>query len=217
MMRLQGLKPPSFFKLPLSVQGDIKAVWRTYRAALTEGERYLFSLGNPEIVKKVCASSPVGKLLPAHLYVHQSAEDELPALLRVIIFAAKQVVGEMPYNISKVAMDGRTVSFLDYPNFDEHPHPTLLRSIRVYLPKASFSIRSYSDSRNPPILHRKDALVGKTYPYFEKFRHLTEQEEAAGLLSAPDIGFQVLWENLLVSKGLCINDHELCPIPVASP
>lgn len=209
MTRLQGLKPSSFFKLPLSVQADVKAGWKTYRAALTEGERYLFSLGNPEIIKKVCTSSSVGKLLPAHLYVHRSAEDELPALLRVTIFAAKQVVGELPYNVSKIAVDGRAVSFLDYPNFDKDPHPSLLRSVRVYLPKASLSIRRYDDSPKSPILHRKDALVGKTYPYFAKFRHLTEQEESDGLLSAADIGFQVAWEDLLRSKGLTIKDHEL--------
>ena len=52
MVRLQGLKPLSFFKLPRTVQADVKAVWKTYRAALTEGERYLFSLGDPEIIKK---------------------------------------------------------------------------------------------------------------------------------------------------------------------
>ena len=209
MVRLQGLKPLSFFKLPRTVQADVKAVWKTYRAALTEGERYLFSLGDPEIIKKVCNSSSVGKLLPTHLYVHRSAEDELPALLRVTIFAGKQVVGEVPYNVAKIAVDGRAVSFLDYPNFDKDPHPSLLRSVRVYLPKASLSIRSYNDSPNPPILHRKDALVGKTYPHFEKFRRLTEQEETEGLLSTADIGFHVVWADLLRAKGLTINDHEL--------
>lgn len=209
MMRLQGLKPPPFLKLPISVQADIKEIWKTYRTALTESEHYLFSLGNSEVIQKACASSPVGKHLPSHIYVHQSAEDELPALLRIVIFAAKQIVGEVPYNIAKIAVDGRTVSFLDYPNFDQDPHPALLRSVQVYLPKTSFNIRDYSKGDNPPILHRKDTFVTKTYPYFEIFRQLTLQEEAEGLLSNSEIGFKQAWETLLRSKGFFITNHEL--------
>lgn len=212
MMRLQGLKPPPLLKLPISVQADIKEIWKTYRTALAESERYLFSLGNSEVIQKACAASPVGKHLPSHIYVHQSAEDELPALLRIVIFAAKQIVGEVPYNVAKIAVDGRTVSFLDYPNFDQDPHPALLRSVQVYLPKTSFNIRDYSQGDNPPILHRKDTFVTKTYPYFEKFRKLTVQEEGEGLLSNSEIGFKQTWENLLRSRNLCIINHELHPL-----
>jgi DNA phosphorothioation-associated putative methyltransferase len=216
MMRLQGLKPPPFLKLPISVQADIKEIWKTYRTALTECERYLFSLGNSEVIQKACASSPVGKHLPSHIYVHESAEDELPALLRIVIFAAKQIVGEVPYNIAKIAVDGRTVSFLDYPNFDQNPHPTLLRSVQVYLPKTSFNIRDYSKWDNPPILHRKDTFVTKTYPYFETFRQLTVQEEAEGLLSNSDIGFKQAWDTFLQSRGFYLKDHELQPLRTKS-
>lgn len=209
MMRLQGLKSPPFLKLPISIQADIKEIWKTYRTALTKSEQYLFSLGNPDVIQKACASSSVGKLLPSHIYVHKSAEDELPALLRIVIFAAKQIVGEVPYNIAKIAVDGRTVSFLDYPNFDQDPHPALLRSVQVYLPKTSFKLRDYSNGDNPPILHRKETFVTKNYPYFETFQQLTLQEESEGLLSNSVIGFKQAWVALLHSKGLCITNHEL--------
>ena len=58
-------------------------------------------------------SAPVGKRLPSDFYLHRSAEESLPALLRVLIFAARQVVGEVDYNIVKFAMDGRKISFLE--------------------------------------------------------------------------------------------------------
>lgn len=211
MVKLRGLRPLAFSRLPLSLQQDIKTIWKTYRVALQESLRYLFLLGKSEVIDQICQQSPVGKLLPSHIYVHQSAEDDLPAMLRLLLFAAKQVVGEIPYNVIKIARDGRAVSFLEYGEFDHDPHPSLLRSLRVYLPKASFSLRSYIDSPNPPILHRKETLVAKDYPYFEKFRSLTHQEEEAGLLSAPDIGFRNTWNDLLHSKGLIIFDHELIP------
>jgi len=36
----------------------------------------------------------------------------MPALLRVLLFVAHQVVGEVDYNVAKISLDGREVSFL---------------------------------------------------------------------------------------------------------
>jgi len=118
-------------------------------------------------------------------------------------------VGQVNYDVVKIATDGRAVSFLDYEDFDGNPHPPLLRSLRVFLPRASFGIRDYRGSDNPPILHRKDAFVGAHYPLFAKFRQLTEQEEALGLLSQPDIGFSASWQSILDARGLTIVDHQV--------
>lgn len=207
MLRLQGLKPPPYTSLPESIRGDVKAIWKTYSGALQEGERFLFSMGSPDNVRDACRSSPVGKLLPEDLYVHRSAEDELPALLRLVVFAARQVVGLLSYDVAKISLDGRAVSFLAYENFDDEPHPRLLRSVKVYLPRASFGIREYQSADNPPILHRKDALVSPTYAYFERFRALTLEEERLGLLSSVDIGFRKSWEALLVARNVRLEGH----------
>jgi DNA phosphorothioation-associated putative methyltransferase len=208
-LRLENLKPPPITKLPVSIQSDIKSNWKTYGEALKEGEQFLFSIGKPEMVANVCAACPIGKQLPGHLYVHRSAEDELPPLLRVLLFAGKEIVGEHPYDLVKFAKDGRAVSFLLYKDFDTDAHPALLRSVKVFLPKATFDIREYSASENPPILHRKETFVLSTYPYFEIFRRLTEQEDTQGLLSSPDIGYRRAWECLLQSRGLKIKGHTL--------
>ena len=209
MLRLGKIKPPGISKLPFSIQSDIKTIWNTYSEALKEGEDFLFSIGKPEVVANVCATCPVGKLLPSHLYIHRSAEDELPPLLRVLLFAGKEIVGELPYDLVKFAKDGRAVSFLLYKDFDEDPHPALLRSVKVFLPKATFDVREYFNSANPPILHRKETFVLSSYPHFEKFRMLTEQEDSAGLLSSPDIGYRRPWEDLLHSRGARIENHQL--------
>jgi len=176
---------------------------------LKEGEEFLFSIGKPEVVANICATCRIGKHLPSHLYVHRSAEDELPPLLRVLLFAGKEIVGELPYDLVKFAKDGRALSFLQYQNFDEDPHPSLLRSVKVYLPKTTYGIREYLSSPNPPILHRKETFVLPNYPHFETFRKLTEQEESLELLSSPDIGYRRPWEELLVSRGVRIQNHNL--------
>jgi DNA phosphorothioation-associated putative methyltransferase len=103
------------------------------------------------------------------------------------------------------------VSFLHYPTFDHEAHPALLRSVRVYLPRAIHGVREYDPSRNPPILHRKDCLVLPDYPKYQAFQQLTAREEALGLLNAPDIGHRLGWEALLSQRGLAIKDHEVMP------
>lgn len=207
MLRLQGITPPPYGALPAPIQADVKAIWGSYERAKKDGNEFLFSLGQPGAMKLACAASTVGKLLPGDLYVHRSAEDELPALVRVVIAAAKRIVGDLQYDVVKVGLDGRAVSFLSYPGFDEVAHPALTRSVRVYLPKASFDVRDYTGTANPPILHRKDRFVAESYARYAEFRSLTEQEEKFGLLSGGDIGFRVGWEALLKAYRLEIQGH----------
>jgi len=211
MMRLQGLKPIPFGRLPGELRADIKMLWPSYAAALKEGEGFLFQIGKPEVVRKCCHDSPIGKKLPDSLYVHRSGEDQLGALLRILTFAARQVVGEVDYNVLKIAVDGRSVSFLRYNDFEQDAHPALLSSIRIYLPRTEYSIRDYSTSANPPILHRKEALVDPLHASYRVFCELSAQEEGLGLLSRPDIGRKQDWLSVLTERGICIEGHKIIP------
>ncbi len=204
MIRLQGLKPPPIRSLPPVVQADIKSIWPDYSSALMDAERFLFSIGQPGQVKR--------KLVFDDLYIHRSLEEELPPLLRLIVFAGRQIVGDVGHNVLKLSTDGRKVSFLFYENFDEDPHPALRFGLRVYLPKTAYQIRDFSDSSNPPILHRKDSLVSESYPYHGIFRELTNAEEAEGLLSQTGIGLRKQWSELLSSKKLTLEGHQLKPV-----
>ena len=209
MMRLQGVKPVPFRSLPRELQADIKMLWQSYSAALQEGEGFLFQIGNPEIVRNCCQRSPVGKKLPDALYLHRSAEDEIGALLRLLAFAARQIVGEVDYNVLKISMDGRSISFLRYDDFDQDAHPALRYSVRVYLPRAEYSIRDYSNSLNPPVLHRKEMLVDPLHESYKTFCELSAQEEQLGLLSRTDIGTKQGWLSLLAENKLTILGHQI--------
>lgn len=209
MLHLRGLRPPPFRLLPAETRADIKLFWRSYRNASEEGQHFLFQLGKPEVIREACLSAAVGKQLPSDLYVHRSVEGDLPTLLRVLLFTARQVVGEVDYNIVKISYDGRKVSFLQYKNFDEDAHPELLHSVRVHLPTASYAVRAYSESTNPPILHRKETFVDPLSQNFTTFASLTRQEDERGLLSRRDIGFKREWLRLLAERGLDIVGHNL--------
>lgn len=213
MLRLRSVRPPPIRLLPPETQADIKLFWPSYKRAMQEGEAFLFSLAKPELIREACLAAPVGKRLPSDLYLHRSAEETLPPLLRVLLFAACQVVGDVEYNVVKIDVDGRKASFLNYKDFDEDAHPPLLHSVRVHLPTASYAIRDYSSSANPPILHRKDALVDPLYPRYSAFAELTRQEEEFGLLSQANIGFRDTWQRLVAENDLQIVGHTLRHLP----
>lgn len=210
-LRLKLIRP-TLASLSDDLREDIKAFWPSLAEAKAEAEKFLFSLGRPEAVAASCAVARVGKKLPEDLYVHKTAEEELPALLRLMIFAAHQIVGEVEYDLAKLSTDGRKVSFLSYPTFEKEAHPELRTSIRVYLPKSDYEIRDFSTSLNPPILHRKETFVSETHPRRPLFSRLTASEERQGLLSEPSIGHRQQWQDWLTKKGYVIKGHRLVPL-----
>jgi hypothetical protein len=207
--RLQGLKLARFSVLPEETQADILSIWPSFKSAKDEGDAFLFSLGDPERVRASTASSSVGKLIADSLYAHRSLVDQLPPLSRLQIIGARQIVGDIDYDIVKLSTDGRKLSFLRYPHFDTDAHPSLAYSLAVYLPKTAYSYREFLHSDNPPILHRKDSLVDETHPLYQKFLSLTRQEEKRSLLSRPDIGQKMAWERVLAEAGFTVRGHRL--------
>jgi DNA phosphorothioation-associated putative methyltransferase len=133
----------------------------------------------------------------------------LPALLRLIVFAARQIVGDVECDLIKISIDGRKVSFLRYPDFDHVPHPELRYSVKVYLPKAAHSFRDYADSTNPPLLHRKESFLDVLHPDYKRCAELTERETALELLSRSDVGFRNGWSAALNDRGIALNGYDL--------
>jgi DNA phosphorothioation-associated putative methyltransferase len=215
MLLLQGLTPPPIRMLPDEVQADIRMIWPSYKASIQAGTEFLFELGKPGMIEQQCKKASVGKRLPDSLYVHRTAEGQLPPLVRLMILAARQIVGEVDYDLIKIALDGKKLSFLRYPAFDDNPHPELAYSVRIYLPTASYGIKNFSHSENPPILHRKETFVDPFHPRFAEFAQLSAQEEALGLLGRSDIGMRKGWEALLKERGIQIVGHSVVLEPPA--
>lgn len=212
MIRLQGSKRMPFKVLPLDVQADIKSLWSTYEQSLTESEAFLFGMGNPTLVKAAIDTVRFGKKLPDDFYFHISQEPLLPPLLRLVVFAARQIVGDVECDLIKISTDGRKVSFLRYREYDRVPHPELQYSMKVYLPKAALSFRDYAASLNPPLLHRKEVFLDFLHPDYERCAKLTRMEEALGLLSRADIGFRNGWNEALAKNRVGVEGYEVVPL-----
>ena len=74
---------PRFGQLPLAVRRDIRAIFSSYRKACEEADVALLAVGDMTRVSKAASGSGVGKRTPSAIYIHESALDGLPPLLRL--------------------------------------------------------------------------------------------------------------------------------------
>jgi DNA phosphorothioation-associated putative methyltransferase len=204
---------PRLKDLPEAVRYDVRDLFGSYLAACRQADRLLGELANRDRVHQAAASSPVGKLLPGALYLHTDALGDLPPILRVLDGVARRLLGELdPSTIVKLHLDRPAVSFLEYPDFDTAPHPTLRSGYLVRLDRFSCDFRDYSRHGNPPILHRKELLLAADDRRRKRFARLTRQEEKAGLFEKPAaIGTRQAWQRLVAERGLAYSGHRLVP------
>ena len=153
----------------------------------------------------------MGKLLPDDLYVHRSALNSLEPLLRVYEGCGRAYLGEVEgANVIKIHRRSGKLSYLVYPEFNNDPHPALLRSIRINLRTLQIDSNDYAQSDNPPILHRKETFLTADHPLHDKFARVTAQEEKRGLLDdASGIGTRAGWSRRLAERGFSLKGHRL--------
>ncbi len=129
---------------------------------------------------------------------------------------AQDIVGlaaDVDFNVVKISDIEESITFLDYAAFHEEPFPQLKRYWRVDSSQRTFRFRTYEDSLNPPILHRKELLLPPDDPRHKAYQALTAAAEQIGLFDNPNrIGFKRAWEALLNQKGYRVVGHELVPI-----
>jgi len=202
---------PRFMDLPKPIQLDVKAFFNNYTNACRKADELLFSAGKLDIIDKACKEATCGKLTQNALYIHITALNSLPTVLRIYEGCARQYVGFVEgANIIKLHRQKPKVSYLSYPDFDKDPHPSLVGSLVVPLQDLKVKYWDSSTSDNPPILHRKEEFVSSDYPLRDKFARLTVQEEKAGLYDNPSIiGRREQWHQLLIEKGIRISGHRL--------
>lgn len=202
---------PRFGQLPLAVRRDIRAFFSSFRRACEEADVALLAVGEMPRVLRSAQASSVGKLTPSAIYVHESALESLPPLLRLYEGCARGYIGRVDgANLIKLHTAEPRVSYLSYPEFDSDPHPALAEGMTVHLQTFRVRERDYRDSRNPPILHRKETFVSPDHPLHAKFSRLTRQEEVKGLYEHPSrIGTRRGWDEVLAEKGVTLRGHRV--------
>ncbi len=149
--------------------------------------------------------STLGKIVGNDLYAHATLFQQLDEQMRGTLSAASALAGltaEQDFNVARIAKDGKTCSLLSYPDFFDDPFPPLQRSWRVDLERQTVNFRSYADSVNPPILHRKELLLPEEHPRVADFRAITAAAESLGLFrESARIGFRNTWQALIAERG----------------
>lgn len=160
-------------------------------------------------VARCCRESKVGKKLPTAFYVHISALATLNPVLIIYEKCAKQNIPNIDEaTLVKFQLRQPKISYLFYPDFDTDAHPALKTSIQINLETGEVKSIDYSNSENPPVLHRKETFVTADYPNYEKFARLTRSEEKWGLLDNTSvIGTREGWLKYLGYCGVEIRDH----------
>ncbi len=200
-----------FSALPHDIRLDVRAFLGRYTRACAAADELLFSAGDLDEVNAACQERTCGKLTRQGLYVHISALPHLSSILRVYEGCARGYFGHIEgANIVKLNRHKPQVSYLSYPDFDSDPHPRLASTLLVSLDDLEVTHRDYTQSENPPILHRKEEFVGTDHPLREKFERLTKQEERWGLYENPlAIGTRQGWQRTLEAKGARLRGHRL--------
>lgn len=156
------------------------------------------------------------KTVGQHTYFHESCINLLDAPLQDTLRGAERIAGvhrSDNYNLVRYEPNTSRIAFLNYSNFFDEPFPTLKESWRVDLALGEVSYRTYEDSLNPPILHRKELLLPSDHPWRTEYKALTETAESIGLFDDPArIGYQRQWLQLVREKGYRIVGHELVPL-----
>lgn len=159
-----------------------------------------------------------GKKVFDELYVHLSGLnhlDDAEQRQRIVdaLSCMPSTSGHTP-NVAKLNTKTGRVSLLAYKDFDEDSFPELAASW-IFAPDSAGkpSYRTYADSLNPPILHRKELLVPATHPGREGWVRLTATAEMLGLFQdTTAIGFKLNWERLISIRGYRLAGDEFLPV-----
>jgi hypothetical protein len=160
----------------------------------------------------------VGKQVGDDLYVHVSAIDQLAQdehrnrVSAVFAMLPADVCGRV--NVAKINVRSLRISWLEYPDFESDPFPALATSWSATNGgEGPLARRSYAESLNPPVLHRKELLVGPMHPDFSRWSQTTLAAEQIGLLDdAGAIGFQVNWRRAIAAAGYALVDQQFVPL-----
>ncbi|QQZ28829.1 DNA phosphorothioation-associated putative methyltransferase [Thiothrix subterranea] len=157
--------------LPESLKRDVKAFFQNYQHAQTDGERLLFSAGNPALLRQMCqhaAAQGYGYLDEEGAFTFHTAQVvALPPILRVYIGCATFVFGDVTSaDLLKIHAESGKLSLMKYDDFEESPLPRLLERIKISLVNQRFEYYKYGDTYTPPYLYRKARFLTPDFPHY---------------------------------------------------
>ncbi|MBN3836474.1 DNA phosphorothioation-associated putative methyltransferase [Burkholderia sp. Ac-20344] len=175
-----------------------------------------------EEIKRSSSRLGFGKRVLDDWYIHRIGIEFLEGELQTTVITGLESAPTSAYeraNVIKLNLVSSRLSLLRYGDFFDSPFPVLLESWSLPAEGGqTVTYRSYLDSLNPPILHRKELLLPQSHPLRPKFEAVTLQVEELGLFDeTTTIGFRENWSRLVSEKGYKIIGSDFIPIGNAEP
>ncbi|WP_163338769.1 DNA phosphorothioation-associated putative methyltransferase [Desulfopila sp. IMCC35008] len=172
-----------------------------------------------EKFQSITRSISLGKKLPDAIYLHESALKNVS--IELFRFVYEKIdefdLKGIDWNVIKISKKTFRFSLLNYPSFFSESYPELSVSYLFDLKENIFQKRSYKNSKNPPILHRKEMFLAPDHHAVGEFKQLTKEGEEAGLYESPrTIGFKKGWEDVIAAKGYELIEGHLTKKRVSS-
>lgn len=170
-----------------------------------------------EEIERLPSRLGFGKRVVDDWYIHRIGIEFLDEGFRAFVEAALESAPTSAYeraNVIKLNLVSSRVSLLRYDDFFDTAFPVLLESWSLSASsEQTTTYRSYLDSLNPPILHRKELLLPPSHPLRSKFEVVTRQAEELGLFDdTTTIGFRENWSRVVTEKGYAVVGSDFVPI-----
>lgn len=204
-------KRPKLSDLSRKVQRDIRAFFSSYKTACAEADALMFRAGDPDEIDAACQRSPVGRLCPSSLWIHDSVRDQLEPLLRIYEGCARAYIGSVDdANLIKLHRFSGKVSYMACPDFEREPHPITTETTKVWLRTLRVGFYETVSRVNPLLLDQKDRMIDAEDERRGKFERLSRQEFKHGLLhDGDDFLTQSAWKTNLQMLGFEHRGHRL--------
>lgn len=155
-----------------------------------------------------------GKRVGGFLYFHR---DALGLVHEDARRAVEEAAARAAFDWNVVKYSPSRLSLLLYEDFDEAAFPALLMAASYDPEAGTFEVTDYSRRANPPILHRKEALLPPDDPRLPAFLAITRKAEEKGVFAdVTRIGTRVSWQKMLADAGLRVDGPRLVSADEAS-
>tara|TARA_R110001583_G_scaffold154593_2_gene306297 strand:- start:6645 stop:8684 length:2040 start_codon:yes stop_codon:yes gene_type:complete len=175
----------SYTHLADDLKRDIKAFFDTHKIALHQAKELLFDIANADRVTSECIKAkeelPASKLTlengqPHSLTLHKDFIDELSPLLRVYVYSALQLYGELDdIQLIKIHITSGKVTLLGYEGFDDSPLPQLRERVKIKMADQDVDFFDYINESRRPLLLDKIEYIDESFGDFKKQKSFNKQ------------------------------------------
>jgi len=177
----------SYTHLSDDLKRDIKAFFDTHKVALHQAKELLFDIANIDRITSECIKAkeelPASKLAlengqPHSLTLHKNFIDELSSLLRVYVYSALQLYGELDdIQLIKIHITSGKVTLLGYEGFDNSPLPQLKERVKIKMAEQDVDFFDYVNESRRPILLDKVEYIDESFDDFKKQKAFNKRLE----------------------------------------